>query len=139
MVGRFIGAFVLRLVAPGKVLAGFAAAAMLLILISGGTTGLVSGWSLLAVGIFNSIMFPTIFSLASEGLGKRAAEGSGIICMAIVGGAIIPHITGSAADIWKSLRWALAVPALCYALILLYGWFARRPRETGGATADSAV
>jgi FHS family L-fucose permease-like MFS transporter len=126
MVGRFIGAYVLRLFSPGKVLACVAAAVMALLLISANSSGAISGWSLLAVGLFNSIMFPTIFSLASEGLGKRAAEGSGVICMAIVGGAVIPLITGNAADIW-GLKQALIVPAACYCGILLFGWFARRP------------
>jgi FHS family L-fucose permease-like MFS transporter len=88
---------------------------------------MVSGWALLAVGLFNSIMFPTIFSLACEGLGERAAEGSGLICMAIVGGAIVPLLTGHAADV-VGLKMALMVPVLCYALILCFGIFARRPR-----------
>jgi FHS family L-fucose permease-like MFS transporter len=71
-------------------------------------------------------MFPTIFSLASEGLGNRAAEGSGLICVAIVGGAIVPLLTGLAADS-VGLKMALIVPAVCYALILAFGWYARRP------------
>jgi MFS transporter, FHS family, L-fucose permease len=133
MVGRFIGAYVLRIISPGKVLASVAAMVILLLLVSANTTGLVSGWSLLAIGLFNSIMFPTIFSLASEGLGPRAAEGSGVIAMAIVGGAIIPLLTGVAADSW-GLKLALAVPAVCYAGILLYGWFARRPLNIPAVT-----
>ena len=111
---------------PGKVLAGAAAAVIALLAISANTVGRVSGWSLLAIGLFNSIMFPTIFTLASEGLGKRAAEGSGVICMAIVGGAIVPLVTGRAADLW-GLKFALIVPAACYLTILAFGWFARRP------------
>jgi MFS transporter, FHS family, L-fucose permease len=126
MVGRFIGSGLLRLFSPGKVLACAATAVITLLTISANTTGLVSGWSLLAIGLFNSIMFPTIFTLASEGLGKRAAEGSGIICMAIVGGAIVPLVTGNAADLW-GLKQALVVPAVCYLTILAFGWFARRP------------
>jgi FHS family L-fucose permease-like MFS transporter len=126
MVGRFIGAYLLRLFAPGKVLACAAAAVIVLLTISANTTGLVSGWSLLAIGLFNSIMFPTIFTLANEGLGKRAAEGSGVICMAIVGGAIVPLVAGNAADLW-GLKHALIVPAICYLTILGFGWFARRP------------
>src|SRR6202795_2860311 len=126
MVGRFIGSGLLRLFSPGKVLACAATAVIALLTISANTTGLVSGWSLLAIGLFNSIMFPTIFTLASEGLGKRAAEGSGIICMAIVGGAIVPLVTGNAADLW-GLKQALIVPAACYLTILCFGWFARRP------------
>ena len=126
MVGRFIGAYLLRIFSPGKVLAGSAAVAIVLILISANTVGLVSGWSYLAIGLFNSIMFPTIFTLACEGLGPRAAEASGIICVAIVGGAVVPWITGHVADL-TSLKTALIVPAICYAVICGFGIFARRP------------
>jgi FHS family L-fucose permease-like MFS transporter len=126
MVGRFIGSGLLRLFSPGKVLACAAAVVIGLLTISANTSGLVSGWSLLAIGLFNSIMFPTIFTLANEGLGRRAAEGSGVICMAIVGGAIVPLVTGNAADLW-GLKQALVVPAVCYLTILAFGWFARRP------------
>lgn len=127
LIGRFIGAYVLSKVSPGKVLAGVATGTLALILVSANTTGAVSGWSLLAIGLMNSVMFPTIFSLASEGLGKRAAEGSGIIATAIVGGAVIPYLTGALADASGSLGFALALPALCYGVILLYGLYARRP------------
>ncbi|HEY4029866.1 MAG TPA: sugar MFS transporter [Caulobacteraceae bacterium] len=126
MIGRFIGAAVLKMVSPGKVLAGVAAGAIALIALSANSLGAVSGWALLAIGLCNSIMFPTIFSLASEGLGRRAAEGSGLICMAIVGGAVIPPLTGHLADL-SSLRLALALPAICYAVILAFGLYARRP------------
>jgi len=127
MVGRFIGAYLLRVLSPGKVLAGAAAAVLLMLAISSQTAGAISGWALLAIGLFNSIMFPTIFSLACEGLGPRAAEGSGILCVAIVGGAIVPLMTGHAAD-WVGLKAALLVPAVCYAGILSFGIYARRPK-----------
>ena len=127
LIGRFIGAAILARVSPGKVLASVATGAIALILISANTTGAISGWSLLAIGLMNSIMFPTIFSLASEGLGKRAAEGSGVIATAIVGGAIIPPLTGMLADQSGSLHFALLLPAICYAIILSYGIYARRP------------
>jgi MFS transporter, FHS family, L-fucose permease len=126
MVGRFIGAYVLRLYSPSKVLTAVAGAVIALLLISANTVGSVSAWSLLAIGLFNSIMFPTIFTLASEGLGRRAAEGSGVICMAIVGGAIVPLVTGTAADLC-GLKEALVVPGVCYLGILAFGWFSRRP------------
>jgi FHS family L-fucose permease-like MFS transporter len=128
MVGRFIGAYVLRFFAPGKVLATVSGIVLALLLISANSVGAISGWSLLAIGLFNSIMFPTIFSLANEGLGRRAAEGSGVICMAIVGGAIVPLMTGHAADSW-GLKQALIVPAVCYCGILIFGWYARRPAQ----------
>jgi len=127
LIGRFIGAYILSRVSPGKVLAAVATGSITLILISANSEGLVSGWSLLAIGLCNSIMFPTIFSLASEGLGKRAAEGSGVIATAIVGGAIVPPLTGALADATHSLHFALILPAACYAVILAYGIYARRP------------
>ena len=126
MVGRFIGAYLLRVFSPGKVLAVAAAGVMSLLFISSHTTGAVAGWSLLAIGLCNSIMFPTIFSLASEGLGARSASASGIIAVAIVGGAVIPPLTGHVADAF-TLRTALLVPAICHVGILAYGIYARRP------------
>ena len=129
LVGRFIGSAVLRLVSPGKILACVATGAILLIALSANSTGVVAGYSLLAVGLMNSIMFPTIFALASEGLGARAADGSGVICVAIVGGAVIPPLTGALADASGSLAFALVLPALCYALIGGFGLYARRPLQ----------
>ncbi len=126
LVGRFVGAGVLRLVSPGKVLAAAATGAILLLLLSANSTGAPAGWALLAIGLMNSIMFPTIFGLASEGLGARAAEGSGVIATAIVGGAVIPLMTGALAD-RSSLQFALCLPAACYAVIAAYGLYARRP------------
>jgi MFS transporter, FHS family, L-fucose permease len=130
LVGRFIGSYVLRLVSPGMVLTGVSAMVITLLLISGSGSGAVAGWALLAIGLFNSIMFPTIFTLASVGLGKSAAEGSGVICVAIVGGAIIPPLTGKVADIMGSLQIALIVPALCYMVIAAFGLYAHRNRAS---------
>jgi FHS family L-fucose permease-like MFS transporter len=127
MVGRFIGSAVLRVVSPGLVLAGVSLGAIALILLSTQTTGTVSGYSLLAIGLTNAIMFPTIFSLACEKLGPRAADGSGIINVAIFGGAVIPLLTGMIADATGSLATSLALPAACYAIIAVFGWYARRP------------
>ncbi|ALH79867.1 glucose/galactose MFS transporter [Sphingopyxis macrogoltabida] len=127
MIGRFIGSAAMRLVSPGKLLACVAAGAIGLILISISTTGAVSGYSLLAIGLMNAIMFPTIFSLASERLGSRAADGSGIINVAIFGGAVIPLATGALADVTGSLGLALLLPAACYAIIAAFGIYARRP------------
>ena len=127
LVGRFIGSALLRVFSPGKVLAANAVGAIALILISANTNGAVAGYSLLLIGLMNSIMFPTIFSLACEGLGPRTADGSGVICMAIVGGAVIPPLTGTLADLSGSLAMALALPALCYAIIAAFGVFASKP------------
>ncbi|WP_374397669.1 sugar MFS transporter [Sphingopyxis sp.] len=127
MIGRFIGSAVMRVISPGKLLACVAVGAITLILISIGTTGSVSGYSLLAIGLMNSIMFPTIFSLASEKLGPRAADGSGIINVAIFGGAVVPLATGALADLTGHLGFALLLPAACYAIIAAFGVYARRP------------
>jgi MFS transporter, FHS family, L-fucose permease len=122
--GRLLGSLVLRLVDPAKVLTFNALGAIALIAITTHSTGVAAAGTLLAIGLMNSIMFPTIFTLASEGLGTRAADGSGVICVAIVGGAVIPPLTGWLAD-RSSLELALALPALCYLVIAGYGLFTR--------------
>jgi len=126
LVGRFIGSALLRVIDPGKALVCNAIGAIALILISTHSGGMTAGYTYLALGLMNSIMFPTIFSLACEGLGKRAADGSGVICAMIVGGAIVPPLTGHLADVSGSLSLALALPAVCYAVIACFGWYARR-------------
>jgi len=130
MVGRFIGSAVLRVVTPGKVLACVAAGAIILIGISTQTTGIVAGYSLLAIGLMNAIMFPTIFSLACEGLGGRSADGSGIINVAIVGGAVVPLLTGLIVDSSGSIAIGLVLPAVCYAVIAAFGL------KTAGKASD---
>jgi MFS transporter, FHS family, L-fucose permease len=120
MIGRFIGAGVLRRVAAGTVLVVCAICAALLAAISGMSTGIVAGVTLLAVGLFNSIMFPTIFALAVEGLGERVGQASGLLCLSIVGGAIIPVLGGWVAD-QVGLALALFVPVACYIWIGIYG------------------
>ena len=127
MVGRFIGSLALRFVRPGLALTFNAVFAILLIALSTHSGGITAGYTYLAIGLMNSIMFPTIFSLACEKLGSRAADGSGIINVAICGGAILPLLTGGVADVTHSLELALAIPAICYAVIASYGWYARRP------------
>lgn len=132
LIGRMAGGFLLRLAKPGLLLAGFAGAAILLIVVSANSIGLVAAWSLLAVGLANSIMFPTIFSLAVEGLDAEAPQASGLLCTAIVGGAVIPVVTGLVADM-GGLGLALVVPALCYAVIAAFGFYAVRTPATAVA------
>jgi FHS family L-fucose permease-like MFS transporter len=121
MVGRFIGAFVMQKIKPANVLAFNALAAVLLILTAIFSDGSLAMWSLLAVGLCNSVMFPTIFSLALNGLGVHTGQGSGILCAAIVGGAIVPLIQGVLADSF-GLQIAFLVPVVCYLYIGFYGW-----------------
>jgi FHS family L-fucose permease-like MFS transporter len=120
MVGRFIGSAVLRQVAPGKVLAFNATMAIVLLIVAMTFAGKVAMWSVIAIGLFNSIMFPTIFTLAIDRLGRHTGEGSGVLCMAIVGGALVPVLQGYFADSMGLLP-SYFVPALCYAYIVYYG------------------
>jgi FHS family L-fucose permease-like MFS transporter len=120
MVGRFVGAAAMRYIKPGKALAFNACVAAVLVLIAMVFSGHVAMWAILAVGLFNSIMFPTIFTLAVDGLGKHTGQGSGILCMAIVGGAIVPVIQGAFADT-IGIHHAFFLPILCYLFILYYG------------------
>ncbi|OBX23770.1 MULTISPECIES: sugar MFS transporter [Bizionia] len=121
MIGRFAGAYLTKIMKPGKVLGIFATTAISLIIISISTTGLLSMWSILAVGLFNSIMFPTIFALAINGIGELKPKASGLLCMAIVGGAIIPPFFGLLTDN-VGFKSALLFIVICYAYILWYGF-----------------
>ena len=120
LVGRFIGFAVMRYVSPGKSLAVTALGSIALVLTAIFTEGSLAMWAIVAVGLCNSIMFPTIFSMALHGLGKFTGQGSGILCMAIVGGAIVPFIQGILADS-IGLQISFLVPAACYLFILYYG------------------
>jgi FHS family L-fucose permease-like MFS transporter len=136
MAGRFIGAGVMRRAKPAMVLTLCASGAFLMTTTSSLSVGMTAAITALAVGLFNSIMFPTIFALAVVGLGDRTPQASGIICLAIVGGAVVPLITGMAAD-RVGLQLALLVPALCYVWIAFYGIFAARDVVQHDAPASS--
>ncbi len=125
MVGRFLGIYTLKLFAPGKVLVFHSALAIGLILLSVNSTGMIAVYTMIAVGLCNSIMFPTIFTLALKGFEKSAERASGLLATAIVGGAFIPLCTGWMADT-AGLRTAFILPALCYAYIAFYGIKARK-------------
>ena len=120
MVGRFIGFAVMRKVSPGKALAFNAAASIALIAIAVLGGGKVAMFAILAVGLCNSIMFPTIFSMALHGLGKQTGQASGLLCMAIVGGALVPFAQGALADT-VGVQLSFVAPAACYAFILYFG------------------
>ncbi len=121
MLGRFIGAAVMQKIQPNKVLTFNALMGALLVLITIVGSGQLVMWTILAVGLFNSIMFPTIFSLAVSGLGRHTGQGSGILCAAIVGGALLPVLQGLFAD-QIGIQLAFFIPVLCYCYIAYYGW-----------------
>lgn len=133
MVGRFIGAGVMQKVAAGKLLCFNAVCAVLLIVIAVFSSGALAMWSILLVGLCNSIMFPTIFSLAINGLGKHTGQGSGILCLAIVGGAIIPLLQGFVADS-IGVQSAFLLPAICYLFIAYYGLKGSKPEFNSSAS-----
>ncbi|WP_440589696.1 sugar MFS transporter [Pseudoalteromonas pernae] len=126
MVGRFIGAAVMQKISGRTVLAFNAISAIVLILIAVFFDGMLAMWAILLVGLCNSVMFPTIFSLALNGLGKHTAQGSGILCLAIVGGAIVPLLQGMLAD-GIGLQLSFLLPALCYVYIAFYGIKGAKP------------
>ncbi|MBA6381516.1 sugar MFS transporter [Colwellia sp. BRX10-6] len=120
MVGRFIGAAVMQKIDAGKTLAFNALCSVVLIAITILSSGTIAMWAILLVGLFNSIMFPTIFSLALNGLKKHTSQGAGILCLAIVGGAIVPVLQGLLADS-VSVQFAFILPLFCYVYIVFYG------------------
>lgn len=130
MVGRFIGSAILQKVQTGIVLGVAAAAACLLVCTSMLTTGHFAMWSIILVGFFNSVMFPSIFTLGIAKLGPLTGDGSGILIMAIVGGAIIPVMQGALAD-RIGIHHAFILPALCYVYIFYYALRGSRPAGPG--------
>jgi FHS family L-fucose permease-like MFS transporter len=132
MVGRFIGAAVMQKIKAGKVLAFNAVCACVLVAAAMLNVGALAMWALLLVGLCNSIMFPTIFSLALQDLQQHTSQGSGILCLAIVGGAVLPLLQGILADSF-GIQLAFIVPLLCYGFIVYYGLIgcdAKRPVAT---------
>lgn len=130
MVGRFIGAAMMRKVQPGLMLGIFATLAVALVVSSAAGTGMTALLLLLGVGLCNSIMFPTIFTLGIEQLGDAKPQGSGILCTAIVGGAVIPPAFGALVDA-SGFGLALLLPALCYSYIAGFGFRARTALDKG--------
>jgi FHS family L-fucose permease-like MFS transporter len=128
MVGRFLGAGLLRRVKAGNLLALCAVFAATLVILSMAVRGHTAMWCMVSVGLFNSIMFPTIFSLGVAELGPQTGNGSGILTMAIVGGAILPVIQGVIAD-HVGIHHGFILPVLCYLYILYYGISGSKPNS----------
>ena len=131
MVGRFVGSALLQRVPTGKLLGVFATVASALVFVSMLTSGHVAMWSILLVGLFNSIMFPSIFTLAIDGLGPLTGKGSGVLICSIVGGAVIPILQGALADNFGIHR-AFILPALCYVYIIYFALRGSRRHTASG-------
>ncbi|GHE83441.1 sugar MFS transporter [Thalassotalea profundi] len=136
MVGRFVGAIALQKITGGKALAFNAFCAVILLLVAVFTSGALAMWSILLIGLFNSIMFPTIFSLALTNLGKLTSQGSGILCLAIVGGAVVPYIQGLIADGF-GIQLSFIFPIICYLFIAYYGLFGSTPKSQKALLKDA--
>lgn len=121
----FLGRYI-----PSRTLGLFAACVIILLSMAILGQGELALWSLVAIGLFNSIMFPTIFALAVKGLGEHTSQGSSLLVMAIVGGAIVPPLQGAVADITGDLQISFIVPLLCYLYIVFYGFYGYKPKLT---------
>jgi MFS transporter, FHS family, L-fucose permease len=151
MIGRFVGSALLQKIKPGKLMGLFALVAALLVTISVLTSGHVAMWSILAVGLFNSIMFPCIFTMSIAELGPLTGDGSGILNMAIVGGAIIPWVVGKVGDLinrvyyptmtqgetsWgQGIHHALILATICYLYIFFFAVSGSKPNSERYAKA----
>ncbi|WP_290869631.1 sugar MFS transporter [Aquabacterium sp.] len=138
MIGRFAGSALMQRIPANRVLATVGAVNAVLIGAAIAMGGPLAMWALLLTGLFNSIMFPTIFSLAVEGLGDLTSQGSGLLCMAIVGGAVVPLLQAVLAD-EVSLLLSFVVPLVCYVYISFYGAKGYRPVTVDEAEADQKL
>jgi MFS transporter, FHS family, L-fucose permease len=137
MVGRFIGSALMRYINPRLMLGAFAVATVALLTITMLTHGAVAMWSIVAIGLCNSIMFPTIFTLGIEKMGALTDKASSLLIMAIVGGAIVPVLQGLLAD-RIGIQHAFILPLLCYLFIVYYGFIGSRI-EAGAAVPGDVV
>ncbi|KHJ38774.1 L-fucose-proton symporter [Pedobacter glucosidilyticus] len=119
MIGRFAGTFLMRFIAPPKLLAAYTIIVILLLLVAVFTSGMFTIYALTAVQFFLSIMFPTIFALSVRGLGSKTKDGSSLVIMSIVGGAVFPVIMGAVSDI-SNIQIAYTIPAVCLLMVLYF-------------------
>jgi FHS family L-fucose permease-like MFS transporter len=119
MIGRFLGTFLMKYIAPARLLAIYSINSFILLIIAVMAEGMISVYAIFMVEFFMSIMFPTIFSLSIRGLGSKTKQGSSLVIMSIVGGAIFPVIMGSVSDA-SNIQTAYIVPALCFGVILYF-------------------
>ena len=121
MVGRFFGTFLMKFIAPPKLLSIYAAICILLSLAAMFVTGMIAIYAVIGIAFFMSIMFPTIFSLGIRDLGKDTKFGSSLIIMSIVGGAILPLGMGHIADLTHNIQLGYIVPLICFVVVFLFG------------------
>ena len=129
MVGRFVGTFLMRYIAPPKLLAFYALMNVLLCVVAINAHGMVPVYTVIGIAFFMSIMFPTIFSLGIKGLGSDTELGSSLIIMSIVGGALLPPILGLISDRTQNIQMGYIVPLVCFAFVFWFGWKGHEVRD----------
>jgi FHS family L-fucose permease-like MFS transporter len=127
MVGRFVGSYLMRFLSADRVLAAASIGAFAVMTVTVLTHGPIAMWALISVGLFHSIMFPTIFTLGIRGLGPLTEEASGILIMAIAGGALVV-VQGTLADVW-GLQHSFVLTAVCELYVLFYALWGSRPSQ----------
>ena len=121
MAGRFFGTFLMKYIQPAKLLSLFAVINILLSLVAIFSKGMITVYSLIGIGFFMSIMFPTIFALGVKGLGHETKMGSSLIIMSIVGGALLPPVLGLISDRTDNIQYGYIVPLICFVIVLYFG------------------
>jgi FHS family L-fucose permease-like MFS transporter len=121
MIGRFFGTFLMKYVAPVKILIVYSVINCALLILAFTVDGKLSVYAIMAVPFFMSIMFPTIFSLSIRGLGEKTKKGSSLLIMGIVGGAVIPLFLGLVSDL-SNIRVAYLIPLICFAYIFFFAY-----------------
>ena len=129
-VGRFVGAWLQRTINPPRQLMLYAGCNIILCVLAATLGGFPSIWALVATSFFMSIMFPTIFALGLENLGHQTEFASSFIVMAICGAAVVPPLMAALAGITGALHWSMLILALCYAVVVSFGWFAPQLKTT---------
>ncbi len=122
MLGRFVGTFAMKFIAPPKLLTIYSFLCMLLTLVAIFGTGIITLYALIGVAFFMSIMFPTIFALGIKDLGADTKSASSLLIMSIVGGAVLPPVLGYISDVSNNIQYGYVVPLVCFAVTALYGW-----------------
>jgi len=138
MIGRFGGSAIMKSISPSKLLSAFAAGSLVCAVAATVGSGMLAVYSLVLIGFFHSIMFPTIFALGIKNLGPLTKRGSSLMVMAIIGGAVFPAIMGRISDA-STIQTAFVIPLICYAYILYFGLAGYRPATTAKSAAAAKV
>lgn len=128
MAGRFFGTFLMKYIAPARLLAAYSLINILLSVIAVFSHGMITVYALIGIGFFMSIMFPTIFALGIKGLGHETKIGSSLLIMSIVGGAVLPPVLGLIADKTNNIQTGYIVPLVCFIVVFLFGWKGYKPK-----------